>query len=150
GLPNRQLFQNRLERAITRSKRSGQSMALVFLDLDFFKDVNDTLGHSMGDELLKQVAKRMAACVRSADTVARLGGDEFTMIIGGITDTDVINHVCEQVLHELAQPYELGEEVASISTSMGVTLYPQDGNDAEVLLQNADLAMYAAKGNGRN
>ncbi|WP_158238559.1 EAL domain-containing protein [Pollutimonas subterranea] len=150
GLPNRQLFQNRLERAITRSKRSGQSMALVFLDLDFFKDVNDTLGHSMGDELLKQVAKRMSACVRSTDTVARLGGDEFTMIIGGITDTDVVNHVCEQVLHELAQPYELGEEAASISTSMGVTLYPQDGSDAEVLLQNADLAMYAAKGNGRN
>lgn len=150
GLPNRQLFQERLERAIARSKRTGLSMALVFLDLDFFKDVNDTLGHSVGDDLLKQVAQRLTGCVRSTDTVARLGGDEFTMIINGINGTDMVNRVCHHVLHELAQPYELGDEAASISTSMGITLFPQDGDDAQMLLKNADLAMYAAKGNGRN
>lgn len=150
GLPNRQLFQERLERGITRARRTGLSMALVFLDLDFFKDVNDTLGHSMGDELLKQVARRLSACIRSTDTVARLGGDEFTIILSGVTNTEAVGGICQQVLHELAQPYELGDEAASISTSMGVTFFPRDGDDAQVLLKNADLAMYAAKGNGRN
>lgn len=150
GLPNRQLFQDRLDRAIARSNRSGLPMALVFLDLDFFKDVNDTLGHGMGDELLKQVAGRLNACVRATDTVARLGGDEFTIIVGELHDCEVAERICEATLRELAQPYYLGEEAASISTSMGVTFYPDDGEDAQELLKNADLAMYAAKDKGRN
>ncbi|HUG59079.1 MAG TPA: EAL domain-containing protein, partial [Candidimonas sp.] len=150
GLPNRQLFQDRLDRAIARADRSGLPMALVFLDLDFFKDVNDTLGHGMGDELLKQVAVRLGGCVRATDTVARLGGDEFTIIIGELNDTEVAERICQQTLRVLAQPYYLGEEVAAISTSMGVTMYPDDGSNAQELLKNADLAMYAAKDKGRN
>lgn len=150
GLPNRQLFQDRLDRAIARADRSGLPMALVFLDLDFFKDVNDTLGHGMGDELLKQVAVRLGGCVRATDTVARLGGDEFTIVIGELNDTEVADRICQQTLRVLAQPYYLGEEVAAISTSMGVTMYPDDGSNAQELLKNADLAMYAAKDKGRN
>ncbi len=150
GLPNRQLFHDRLERAIARANRSGLPMALVFLDLDFFKDVNDTLGHGVGDELLKQVAKRLSACVRATDTVARLGGDEFTIIVGELQNTDVAHRICQHALTALAEPYYLGEEVASISTSMGVTFYPDDGQNVQELLKNADLAMYAAKGKGRN
>ncbi|HUH60645.1 MAG TPA: EAL domain-containing protein [Candidimonas sp.] len=150
GLPNRQLFQDRLDRAIARSQRSGLPIALVFLDLDFFKDVNDTLGHGMGDELLKQVANRLGKCVRATDTVARLGGDEFTIIIGELHDTDVVERICHQTLKALAEPYQLGGEVASISTSMGVTLFPADAANAQELLKNADLAMYAAKDKGRN
>ncbi|WP_245801315.1 EAL domain-containing protein [Pollutimonas bauzanensis] len=150
GLPNRQLFQDRLDRAIARSDRSRLPMALVFLDLDFFKDVNDTLGHGTGDELLKQVAKRLSACVRATDTVARLGGDEFTIIMGELRSTDMAERLCHQTLRALAKPYDLGEEVATISTSMGVTFYPSDGADAQELLKNADLAMYAAKDKGRN
>ncbi|NYT62346.1 EAL domain-containing protein [Alcaligenaceae bacterium] len=150
GLPNRQLFQDRLERAIVRSDRSGLSMALVFLDLDFFKDINDTLGHSMGDELLKQVATRLSSCVRATDTVARLGGDEFTIIVGDLHDYEVAERICQETLRHLALPYYLGDEAATISTSMGVTFYPNDGADAQELLKNADLAMYAAKDKGRN
>lgn len=150
GLPNRQLFQDRLDRAIARSQRTGLPIALVFLDLDFFKDVNDTLGHGMGDELLKQVASRLGTCVRATDTVARLGGDEFTIIIGELQDTDVVERICQQTLKALAEPYHLGAEIASISTSMGVTLFPTDAVNAQELLKNADLAMYAAKDKGRN
>ena len=150
GLPNRQLFRDRLQRAIVRSDRSGLPLALIFLDLDLFKDVNDTLGHGMGDELLKQVATRLAGCVRATDTVARLGGDEFTIVLGELHDSSVVERICQQTLRTLVQPYRLGEDVATISASLGVTFYPRDGTDIEALLKNADLAMYAAKEKGRS
>lgn len=150
GLPNRQLFHDRLEQAIKRSKRSKLPVALVFLDLDFFKEVNDTLGHDKGDELLRQVSKRLTKSLRATDTVARLGGDEFIMIIGEVKDTSVVHRLAQDTLKALANPYLLGRDPASISASMGVTFYPADADDGQELLKNADLAMYAAKNFGRN
>jgi diguanylate cyclase (GGDEF)-like protein/PAS domain S-box-containing protein len=150
GVPNRKLFQDRLDGAIARSSLSRGRMALVLLDLDFFKEVNDTMGHGMGDELLKEVAARLGKCVRATDTVARLGGDEFTLILEEVEDTEVVERLCRDILQALAQPYQLAEDVASISTSMGVSFYPDDGRTAQELLTNVDLAMYAAKERGRN
>ena len=150
GLPNRKLLEDRLGVELSRAHRSQTEVALVFLDLDFFKEVNDTLGHAMGDDLLRQVARRLTQCVREADTVARLGGDEFVIIAGGITDRSVVRRICEQVLHSLAKPYRLKEQTAYVSASVGVAFYPGDASDAERLMRHADLAMYAAKDAGRS
>lgn len=150
GLPNRQLFHDRLAQAIARSRRSALPLALVFLDLDFFKEINDTLGHDKGDELLRQVGKRLSASVRATDTVARLGGDEFIIIMSELKDTAVVERVCQQALLDLSDPYVLGQDPASISASLGVAFYPQDAPNAQELLKCADLAMYAAKELGRN
>lgn len=150
GLPNRQMFHDRLQQAMNRSKRSGRSMALVFLDLDLFKEVNDTLGHDMGDELLKQVANRLSLSVRKSDTVARLGGDEFTMIIEDLEDTSLVEPICRKFISILSEPFALGDSIAKISASIGVTFYPDDGLDMNGLLKNADIAMYASKERGRN
>lgn len=150
GLPNRQHFHVRLQEAIAQAKQHGTAAALVMLDLDFFKDVNDTLGHDMGDELLRQVSTRLSGSVREMDTVARLGGDEFTLIIVDISDRSAIDRIVRNLLHALSAPYALGEHTAQISASLGVTLCPEDGLDPVELLKNADLAMYAAKESGRN
>lgn len=150
NLPNRQHFQGRLQEAMQWSMREDMPFALIFLDLDMFKDVNDTLGHNVGDELLKEVGRRLQTCVRDTDAVARLGGDEFTVIVAGVDDLAVVERICQQILGALAKPYRLGEEVAMISASLGVTLYPADADDAGELLKNADMAMYAAKECGRN
>lgn len=150
GLPNRKLLEDRLGVELARAHRSQTEVALVFLDLDFFKEVNDTLGHAMGDDLLRQVARRLTQCVREADTVARLGGDEFVIIAGGITDRSVVRRICEQVLQSLAKPYRLKEQTAYVSASVGVAFYPGDASDAERLMRHADLAMYAAKDAGRS
>ncbi|MBP6020599.1 MAG: EAL domain-containing protein [Burkholderiaceae bacterium] len=150
GLPNRQLFHDRLAQAIARSRRSTLPLALVFLDLDFFKEVNDTLGHDKGDELLRQVSKRLSGSVRATDTVARMGGDEFIIIMSGLKDITVVERVCQKILQDLSDPYVLGQDPASISASLGVAFYPQDASDAPELLKSADLAMYAAKELGRN
>jgi diguanylate cyclase (GGDEF)-like protein/PAS domain S-box-containing protein len=150
GLPNRSMFHDRLEQEIKKSHRAGLPLALMFLDLDHFKDVNDTLGHDMGDLLLKEAAQHLRHCVRESDTVARLGGDEFTVILGALDDPGKIERVAHSILHNLSQPFQLGLETVYISASIGITLYPDDATEISALLKNADQAMYAAKNLGRN
>jgi diguanylate cyclase (GGDEF)-like protein/PAS domain S-box-containing protein len=150
GLPNRRMFHDRLEQELKKSHRSGTRMALMFLDLDHFKEINDTLGHAMGDILLKEAAYRLGRCVRESDTVARLGGDEFTVILSELDDTEAVERIAQHMLRRLSEPYQLGNEMAYVSASIGVTLYPEDAGDIEALLKNADQAMYAAKRLGRN
>jgi len=150
GLPNRTLFYDRLTQEIKKAHRAGLKMAVLYIDLDKFKEVNDTLGHSMGDVLLKETARRINGCVREADTVARLGGDEFIIILSELDDASSIERVAENILHKLAEPFQLVDEVAYVSASMGITLYPDDATGVEELLKDADQAMYVAKNAGRN
>ncbi|KAG1647690.1 putative signaling protein [Nymphon striatum] len=147
GLPNRRMFHDRFEQDIKKTHRAGLPLALLFIDLDKFKEVNDGLGHPVGDILLKQTAERLISCVRELDTVARLGGDEFTITLGEIKDTKCIERIANNILEKLAEPYE---ETTYISASIGITLYPDDSTDIDMLLKNADQAMYAAKREGRN
>ena len=150
GLPNRRMFHDRLEQEIKKSHRAGLKMALMFIDLDKFKEVNDTLGHRMGDLLLQEAARRISDCVRETDTVARLGGDEFIIILSELDDAGNVGRVAESVRQSLANPFRLEEEITYISASIGITLYPDDATEMEDLLRNADQAMYAAKDAGRN
>jgi len=150
GLPNRRLFRDRLRQEIVNARRDSHPLAQMFLDLDGFKYVNDTLSHDTGDMLLKEVAHRLKRCLRESDTVARLGGDEFTVIIADAKDGSSIEHVANHILRALAEPIRLGEETACISASIGITLYPQDATETEGLLKNADQAMYEAKQRGKN
>src|SRR3989338_3015727 len=150
GLPNRTLFYDRLAQEIKKAHRAGLKMALLFIDLDRFKEVNDTLGHNIGDLLLKEAARRISDCVREADTVARLGGDEFIIILSELDDAGSIDRVAENVLHKLAEPFQLEDEMTYISASMGITLYPDDATEIGDLLKDADQAMYVAKNAGRN
>lgn len=150
GLANRVLFQHRLQQDIQITKRSRQSLALMYLDLDRFKEINDTLGHDVGDRLLESVASRLEACVRSSDIVARLGGDEFTIILNHQNRLADVEVVAQAVLDQLSQPFALAGEELYVSASIGITIAPEDGSDAEVLLKNADQAMYAAKSAGGN
>jgi diguanylate cyclase (GGDEF)-like protein/PAS domain S-box-containing protein len=150
GLANRQMLRDRLEHEIRNAHRAGSSVALLYLDLDQFKDVNDTLGHSLGDMLLKEAAARLSASVREADTVARLGGDEFTIVMGGLDTPRTVERVANDILERFRQPFRLVDETAYVSTSIGITLYPEDAIDVDQMLKNADQAMYAAKDNGRN
>ncbi|GGJ85880.1 EAL domain-containing protein [Pseudomonas matsuisoli] len=149
-LPNRYLFQDRLEHAIHQADRNGTSVGLFFLDLDRFKWINDALGHAAGDELLKQVAGRLSTLVRRADTVARLGGDEFTVILEGLDDPQKAAVVAEKIAEGFAVPFQLTGRAVTVSTSVGITLYPNDAKDVETLLKCADAAMYRAKEQGRN
>jgi diguanylate cyclase (GGDEF)-like protein/PAS domain S-box-containing protein len=149
GLPNRRMFLDRLGEEIKKSKRSGLPMALLFLDLDHFKLVNDSLGHDMGDLLLQQAAGRLRECVRESDTISRLGGDEFTLILTNLSDSDRVGAIAQKILWKLTEPFTLGNEQAFVSASIGITLYPADAGDAEGLLKNADQAMYGSKKAGR-
>lgn len=150
GLPNRELFQDRLTMALSRARRNDELVALLFLDLDRFKTINDTLGHRMGDLLLKQVAQRLGGLIRASDTVARLGGDEFTMILTGLHQSSDLQRVVAGVLEQFNQPFQLDGQELFVSTSIGVGLFPRDGEDNETLIKNADTAMYRAKELGRN
>lgn len=150
GLPNRRMFNDRLAQEIKKAHRSGLKMALLFIDLDEFKEINDTLGHNMGDLLLQEAARRISGCVRETDTVARLGGDEFTIILSELEDAENIERIAENILQSLVKPFQLGDETAYISASIGITLYPDDATQLEELLKNADQAMYVAKNKGRN
>lgn len=150
GLPNRQMFHEELRRAMDDAERDRRSLALIYLDLDLFKEVNDSLGHDMGDELLKEVARRLRDSVRDGDLVARLGGDEFTLILEQGEDVEHIEGICRRVIETVSEPYVIGHNVVSISASLGVTRYPRDGRNVTELLKNADLAMYSAKDAGRN
>ncbi|HZV97522.1 MAG TPA: EAL domain-containing protein, partial [Methylophilaceae bacterium] len=149
-LPNRRMFLDRLEQEIRKSHRARQRMALMLLDLDHFKEINDTLGHDIGDSLLQEAAKRLVSCVRETDTIARLGGDEFTVILGSLQDGSKVERVYQTILQRLAEPFQLGNEVAYISVSIGITLYPEDATTLDELMKNADQAMYEAKSQGRN
>jgi diguanylate cyclase (GGDEF)-like protein/PAS domain S-box-containing protein len=149
-LPNRQMFHDRLDHEVKITNRTKHPLALILLDLDHFKEVNDTLGHDMGDELLVQTASRLKSCVRETDTVARLGGDEFIIILCDLDKPDVVQRVCLDILQKLREPYYLNTEVAYISASIGVTIYPQDAQDIDTLIKNADQAMYNAKSQGRD
>jgi diguanylate cyclase (GGDEF)-like protein/PAS domain S-box-containing protein len=150
SLPNRNLFKDRLDQAIHAAHREGWQLALLFIDLDRFKWVNDTLGHGAGDLLLQQTAKRLSACVREMDTVARLGGDEFTMILTDINDMEDIERIANKVIDTLAAAFDLDGREAFISGSLGIAHYPHDADNMEALLRCADSAMYSAKAAGRN
>ncbi|MBA3696932.1 MAG: diguanylate cyclase [Methylotenera sp.] len=150
GLPNRRLFEDRLEQDIKHAERTSLPIALMFIDLDHFKEVNDTHGHDAGDDVLQQVSKRINSCIRKADTVARLGGDEFTVILTDIAGVDHIKTLSQKIVVELAKPFELKNKTANISCSLGVTYFPMDASSPEQLLKNADKAMYKAKDAGRN
>ena len=149
-LPNRMLFADRLQLAMAQTERSRKLLAISYLDLDGFKPVNDTFGHAMGDRLLVEVAQRLKQCIRAGDTVARLGGDEFVLLFAGLDDLQECNRAVSRVLSTLALPFTLSGQAIQISASVGVTLYPEDGSDADTLLRHADQAMYAAKQSGRN
>ncbi|MCG9697284.1 EAL domain-containing protein [Shewanella sp. Isolate11] len=150
GLPNRRMLLEYLGSEILRTDRSQRHFALMFLDLDFFKEVNDTLGHDMGDLLLQQTAQRLKDCIRDSDVVARLGGDEFTVVLADIENPTSVERVAQAILEKIAEPYKLGDETTYISASIGITIYPDDATDIEGLLKHADQAMYAAKEQGRN
>ncbi len=150
GLPNRRLFYDRLEQEIKRAQRSSTTLALVFIDLDDFKKINDTLGHDVGDVLLKEAALRLEKSVRASDTVARFGGDEFTILLPDLTHTDRLDRILRTFLDKLSQPFKLGSEIVYISASMGISFFPDDGTNASVMLRNSDQAMYVAKRSGRN
>jgi len=149
-LPNRYMFQDRLEQEIRKSRRERSMLALLFIDLDHFKDVNDTLGHPVGDQLLVKTAERILHCVRGADTVARMGGDEFTVILRDLTQTIDAEKVAEQIISELAAPYFINGETIYAPASIGISFCPGDASDVDQLISNADQAMYASKTSGRN
>ncbi|MBI5786752.1 MAG: diguanylate cyclase [Rhodocyclales bacterium] len=149
-LPNRSLFRDRLRQAIRKAERDEQALALLFIDLDRFKEVNDTLGHVTGDQLLVEAARRITACVRNSDTVARLGGDEFTVVLQGVEDRDAATGVARDVIEALAAPFKLDQATVSLSASIGIALCPDDAEDPDALTDAADQAMYDAKAMGRN
>jgi diguanylate cyclase (GGDEF)-like protein/PAS domain S-box-containing protein len=150
GLPNRTLLSDRLAMALAQRRRDGQSLAVIFLDLDRFKLINDTVGHAAGDEALQRIAERLMSAVREGDTVARLGGDEFTVLLPVISGVVDACEVAERILERLTRPLALAGHEFHLSASLGIALYPADGDDAEALLRNADTAMYWAKDQGQN
>ncbi|MBI5923898.1 MAG: EAL domain-containing protein [Betaproteobacteria bacterium] len=150
GLPNRLLFNNQLERSLNRAARNALQMAVLFIDLDHFKDVNDSLGHAIGDQLLKAVAIRLAHDTRAMDTLARLGGDEFICLIEDIHGPNDADTVARKILDQFALPFLIGENEFHLTASIGISLYPSDGGTVDALVRNADTAMYKAKSQGRN
>ena len=150
ALPNRHMFQDRLRQEMKKAQREGLFLALLFIDLDGFKQVNDTLGHAQGDALLTEAAVRIAACVRASDTLARLGGDEFTIILSGLDHVSSVERIAQNVISGLNRPFLLERDSACVSASVGIALYPSDAADPDQLLRHADQAMYAAKNGGRN
>ncbi|MGD2118221.1 MAG: EAL domain-containing protein [Chromatiales bacterium] len=150
GLPNRLLFNDRLNHAVKRAERSKLKLAVIFMDLDQFKHVNDSLGHNVGDQLLIETARLLESMLRTEDTVARIGGDEFTFLIEDVEDTDSLIHVVEKILKGFDRDFDINGRLLRVTPSLGISLYPDDGIDAETLLRNADSAMYRAKSEGRN
>lgn len=149
-LPNRSLFFERVQQALELAKRHATKLALLFLDLDWFKPINDTWGHQMGDLLLRAVAERMKQRVRAADTLSRIGGDEFIVLLTDLDEPGSAPRIAESLRQALAQPFTIEGHELTISASIGIALYPDHGADAEELSRHADLAMYRAKQGGRN
>jgi len=150
GLPNRVLFMDRLEQSISMSKRYNYSMAVLFVDLDHFKEINDSLGHHIGDRILIEVSQRMRDHMRHSDTLSRLGGDEFAIILNNLNDLEDITKIIKTGMSKFKEPFLIDEHTLHISMSVGVSIYPNDGTSSHVLLKNADAAMYKAKNSGRN
>jgi len=150
GLPNRMLFIDRLEVALAQSKRNRHKLAVMMLDLDHFKDINDTLGHMAGDQLLKEVGYRLSGLLRQNDTIARLGGDEFVVLLLDLERMEDVLRVAEIILKAFKQPFVCGNHKLTSSTSIGIAVYPDDGNDIDSLLKKSDAAMYSVKTRGRN
>jgi diguanylate cyclase (GGDEF)-like protein/PAS domain S-box-containing protein len=150
GLANRTLLHDRIAQSIAFARRSNRSVAVMLLDLDHFKHVNDAFGHSAGDDLLKEVANRLRACVRESDTVARLGGDEFVIVLADLTVADDVDGIAQKITEAMAAPVHIGQREAYVGASIGISLYPRDGEHGETLLRNADIAMYRVKEHGRN
>lgn len=150
GLPNRSLFGDRLLMALARARRTGRGVAVIFLDLDFFKEINDSFGHAAGDRLLQEVGARLRNSVREEDTVARIGGDEFLLLLGELQDPADARRLAEKIRYALDSPVEVTGRLFQTSASLGVAIFPADGDDPETLLEAADRAMYAAKSHGRN
>ncbi len=150
GLPNRILLQDRLSQAIELARRQGRQLAVMFMDLDQFKHINDSLGHALGDQLLQSVAQRLVACVRQSDTVSRQGGDEFVLLFPHIEHAEDAALSAQKLLAALALPHHIDQHELHISASIGISIYPDDGQDTETLIKSADTAMYHAKENGRN
>ena len=150
SLPNRILFYDRLSQAMTRASRDKGSFAILYIDLDDFKRVNDSLGHDSGDALLREAAKRITACVRKSDTVARMGGDEFTVIISNVRTPASVERVAKKIVATLANQFELDGKICSVSASIGIAFYPENGETAAQLVKVADDAMYSAKYSGKN
>jgi diguanylate cyclase (GGDEF)-like protein len=151
GLPNRQLLSEFLHKSLAQAQRHRRLLSVLYLDLDGFKNINDTLGHSVGDQLLKAVAERLKiCCCRAQDTVARWGGDEFIILLSDIDGPREAVSVAQKIIDVFAQPIVLHNHELTISTSIGISLFPEDGVDGDTLIRNADVAMYCAKNNGRN
>ncbi len=150
ALPNRALLMERLNLCVARARRTGKLLALLFLDLDLFKTVNDVFGHTAGDTIFQEVARRLSLCVREGDTVARAGGDEFIVLLPEIASADDAVTVARKLLEAIGQPFSIGSKRVDLTTSIGISLYPDDGQDAEALLRSADNAMWQAKERGRN
>ncbi|HIE55365.1 MAG TPA: diguanylate cyclase, partial [Chromatiaceae bacterium] len=149
-LPNRNLFLDRLQQALTRARWHHRLVAVIFLDLDRFKNINDTLGHSSGDQLLLQLSERLKHTVRDGDTIARFGGDEFAILLDDIDSDNHISSVAQKILDTLTKPFRINNQELYITASIGICIYPDDGEDSEMLLRNADVAMYRAKDLGKN
>lgn len=150
GLSNRRWMEETLERALAASRRNKQNIAVMFIDLDPFRDINDTLGHEAGDTLLKRVAERLPPVVRESDAVARFGGDEFIVILIDIARSEHASHVARRLLRTIAAPINLGASQIVIGASIGISLSPEDGSDVKTLLRHADSALYRAKKAGKN
>ena len=150
GLPNRILFQDRLGQALARDRREGGKGALMLLDVDQFKEINDSLGHVAGDQLLRELAARLSKVVREADTLARLGGDEFALIQTALADAGAANLLAQRIAHALERPFQIEDQQLDIAASIGITIFPDNGTKSERLMRNADMALYQAKAAGRN
>ena len=149
-LPNRALFKDHYFLALAAAKRYHKNLAIMMLDIDYFKNINDSLGHQCGDQLLKAFGARLSACVRETDTVSRVGGDEFALLLTEVGDMKVVDRVAQKILQAIRKPFNLDNNEVRITTSIGISKYPDDGEDVEVLLKYADTAMYQAKQNGRD
>lgn len=150
GLPNRMLFDSLLRQILKEEQRSHQQTAVVFMDLDRFKDINDTLGHPVGDMLLQEASQRLRKCIRDSDVLARMGGDEFTLILLDVNGINDVAYIAEKIIRSLNKPFFLQGNECHVGASIGISMYPTDGQSAEVLIKCADTAMYRAKETGRN
>ena len=150
SLPNRFLFKEYLDLALRNAKRHGQKFAVFFLDLDKFKEINDTFGHDAGDQVLREIARRLRNCLRHTDKIARMGGDEFYVLIEELDDGHYAADVAQKLLHEAARPMRIGDQDYQLSISIGISIYPDDGDNEQALLKNADSAMYRVKELGKN
>jgi len=149
-LPNRSLFEDHLQLALSQARRYRRDFALLYIDLDRFKQVNDTLGHAAGDVLLVEAAQRMSLCIRESDTLSRFGGDEFAALLTEINDIEEVEEIAQRIVSTLDRPFELPQGLAQISGSVGIAIYPQHGTTADQLKNNADLALYSVKRSTRN